>query len=406
MSIYDNLILLVALLFAELLAISNVLPDWIIILTCFLGFSMIIARKTQIWKKKHWEMTSIYEKEISDSDKAIRLKSQQLLTMATNIPSPLALMDSRGQILMTNASFSEFVEADNTEQLNYQSRALNFEVRIFAKDAIFKEISLIKNIHINDSDFQALSVPIHENNRYSGCLLVFQDVTRLLEGERMQKRFIADASHELRTPLASIKGMSEILNRDDFDDDETRKEFLIQIAKESQRMENMIQELLMISRLSANKVPLNTKLVNLNDVIDMAYSTVMQEMRAKNVTFNKSMDDIPSIIGDPQKLYQIFTNLLVNAIQYTDSGEISITAKEIIDGVEIIVSDTGSGIPQKDIEHIFERFYRVESHRSRQSGGSGLGLAIVKSLVLAHNGSIKVISELGQGTSFVIILPL
>lgn len=406
MSFPENMMLIIALIFAELLAVSGVIPSWILILTCFLGFSMVITRKTQIWKKKHWEVTSVYEKEINDSDKAIRLKSQQLLTMATNIPSPLALMDSRGQILMTNASFSEFVDTEDHEQLNYQSRSLNFEIRLFAKDAIFKEISLIKNIHIKDSDYQALSVPIHENNRYSGCLLVFQDVTRLMEGERMQKRFIADASHELRTPLASIKGMSEILNRPDFNDEETRKEFLIQIAKESQRMENMIQELLMISRLSANKVPLNTKLVNLNDVIDMAYSTVMQDMRAKNVKFVKSMDDIPSIIGDPQKLYQIFTNLLVNAIQYTDSGEISITAKEIIDSVEIIVSDTGSGIPPKDIEHIFERFYRVESHRSRQSGGSGLGLAIVKSLVMAHNGSIKVISEVGKGTSFILTLPI
>jgi two-component system phosphate regulon sensor histidine kinase PhoR len=276
--------------------------------------------------------------------------------------------------------------------IDYLSDAIQVEVRNFMKDSYLKESSVIRNIHVIDRDYLTLAIPFQENNRYSGCLLIFQDVTFYMEGDRMQKRFIADASHELRTPLSAIKGMVEILNRKDFDDEATRVEFLKQIQEESQRMETIIQDLLTLSRISSKKIVLQTQRVSLYDVVENSFSTLKQEFQAKGVQFVNLTQPCGLITMDPQKMHNVFTNLFVSCSQSDQS-------------VEIKVRDTGAGIPAQDLPHIFDRFYRVEKHRARASGGSGLGLAIVKGIVETHGGIMSVASVEGEGTTFTIILP-
>lgn len=226
-----------------------------------------------------------------------------------------------------------------------------------------------------------------------------------MEGERQQKRFIADASHELKTPIASIKGMAEILNRPEFDDIQTQKDFLRQISKEVNRLETVVADLLFISKMSSNKMYLDIVKNDITAVIRQAYDSVKSQFDRKGVSFIFTQQEI-FIETDSKQMYQVFSNLLNNAIQYTDSGFVEVNIEESEDKINIMVTDTGTGISESDLPFVFERFYRSASDRSRESGGSGLGLAIVKSIILAHGGQITVSSQMQQGTVFTIELPI
>lgn len=332
------------------------------------------------------------------------LKSQQLATLISNIPSPLALVDMQGELVIINERFKKLL-LKNDPVISFQSDSLPVDIRFFIREAYLTETSNYKTIHMDGIDYQALSIPVKNNNRYGGCLIILQDITRVLEGERLQKRFIADASHELKTPIASIKGMVEILNRPTFDDPETLKDFLRQISKEANRLETVVADLLYISKMSSGKVYLDINRIDLSLIIHQAYDSLKSEFLRKNVVFECNMSDV-FVYVDSKQMYQVFSNLLGNAIQNTDSGKISIDMLSSDDILKVYVRDTGVGISRQDLPFIFERFYRSDSDRSRQSGGSGLGLAIVKSIILAHNGQLSVNSELNQGTTFTIELPI
>jgi two-component system, OmpR family, phosphate regulon sensor histidine kinase PhoR len=385
--------------------LANILPFWLAYLAAAVFIAVFVFLLAQENRIRLDKIEKSYHREILASDKDRILKTKQLEIVFQNIPTPLALMNLKGEIAMNNEPFRRFYVKQPPAVVDYLSDAIQMEIRSFMKDSYLKESSLIKNIHVIDRDYLTLAIPFQENKRYSGCLLIFQDVTFYTEGDRMQKRFIADASHELRTPLAAIKGMVEILNRPDFDDDATRDEFLRQIEQESSRMETIIQDLLSLSRISANKVILQTQRVSLHDVVENSFSTLKQEFQTKGVQFINETEACGAITMDPQKMHTVFTNLFANAINSTDEGFVKVSCVLIGSAVEIKVQDSGAGIPAADLPHIFDRFYRVEKHRSRSSGGSGLGLAIVKGVVEAHGGILGVTSIEGVGTTFTLTIP-
>jgi len=385
--------------------LTNILPFWLAYLSAAAIIAVSVYLILQDNQTKLERIESSYHREILASDKDRILKTKQLEIVFQNIPTPLALMNLKGEIAMNNEPFRRFYVKSPPAVVDYLSDAIQMEVRNFMKDSYLKESSIIKNIHVIDRDYLTLAIPFQENKRYAGCLLIFQDVTFYMEGDRMQKRFIADASHELRTPLSAIKGMVEILNRPEFEDDATKSEFLRQIQEESSRMETIIQDLLSLSRISASKVILQTQRVSLHDVVENCFSSLKQEFQAKNVQFINETKTCGAITMDPQKMHTVFTNLLSNAISSTDEGYVKISCAQIGKMVEIKVHDSGAGIPAADLPHIFDRFYRVEKHRSRSSGGSGLGLAIVKGIVEAHGGIVGVTSSEGVGTTFTLTIP-
>ena len=345
------------------------------------------------------------QKQNTLQERNIAMKSRQLETIVVNLPFPFALMDTLGQLVLTNDPFMRFVEKD-TSPLMYDSPVFHPELRAFIRNAFIKESTLIKAFNLNATDYQAYAVPVFDKSRYAGCLLMFLDITQILEGERMQKRFIADASHELRTPLSSILGMIEILNRADFHDEPTRVEFQTQIETEAKRMETIIQDLTVLSRLSAQKVMLNPVRANLYHLIQSVYRSLKPSFDAKDDRFVIEMDENQGITADVEKLHQVFTNLLTNALKFTEHGTITVRAANQAGYCVIEVQDTGTGIAVEDQKYIFDRFYRADPSRNRASGGSGLGLAIVKSYVNAHKGEITVASQPGQGSTFTIKLPL
>ncbi len=373
-----------------------------------IGGALHVAVLVQTQKESTQRLNARLEearKQNSLQERNIAMKSRQLETIVVNLPFPFALMDTQGELVLTNDPFMRFVEKE-TSPLMYDSPVFHPELRAFIRNAFIKESTLIKAFNLNATDYQAYAVPVFDKSRYAGCLLMFLDITQILEGERMQKRFIADASHELRTPLSSILGMIEILNRSGFNDEPTRVEFQIQIETEAKRMEAIIQDLTVLSRLSAQKVMLNPVRANLYHLIESVYRPLKPSFEAKGDQLRIEMDEHQTVTGDVEKLHQVFTNLLTNALKFTEKGTITVRASNQAGYCVIEVIDTGIGIPLEDQKYIFDRFYRADPSRHRASGGSGLGLAIVKSYVTAHKGEITVSSVPGEGATFTIKLPM
>ncbi|MEG2544092.1 MAG: HAMP domain-containing sensor histidine kinase [Longicatena sp.] len=353
-----------------------------------------------IQRRENFEL----QEEIKSTATDAHLKNKQLLTVVTSIPFPMLLLDRSGHVVMHNNISEISHQEGSSEGMTFTHNNYVFPVQEFIKDSFIMEKAMDKIISIDGIEYQSIAVPVTAKSKFSGCLVLFQDISKTLEGEKMQKRFIADASHELKTPIAVIKGMVEILNRDDFHDDQTRNEFLEQIEAEINRLDTLVKDLLQLSRLSLSSLILKREKIDLTTVIDKGIKSLAKSASAKNLIIQKEYDTHELVFCDEMKMSQVILNLLSNAIKYSDEG--SITIKTYVeDGYYIMsVHDEGHGIALSDQEKIFERFYRVDDARSRLSGGSGLGLPIVKSIVEAHGGNIHLISEPNKGTTFYVKL--
>jgi two-component system OmpR family sensor kinase len=232
----------------------------------------------------------------------------------------------------------------------------------------------------------------------------FNDMlTRLDQAFSTQRRFLADASHELRSPLAAIRTNVEALLRGADSDPKEREASLRAIARETDRMGRLVADLLALARADAGQ-PLVQKRVELDAVLIEAYQ---QERRlAEGVELNLGELEQVQVLGDPDRLKQLVLNLVDNALRYTPpGGEVTLDVTREGDWAVLRVSDTGVGIPREHIPHIFDRFYRVDSPRTRHSGGTGLGLAICKWVAEAHGGRIEVSSTVDSGSVFSVYLP-
>lgn len=241
-----------------------------------------------------------------------------------------------------------------------------------------------------------------------GVILVIHDVTQSYELDRSRREFVANASHELRTPLTTIKMVIEALAGDEgVTKNEMNKSFLDMAETESTRMELLIKNLLTLSQLDSKTMNFNVREFDLEEsVAYLAKSlAVNASARGHKLTFDGAYDPV-IIRGDKIRIEQILINITSNAIKYTpDGGRISLRLHDLGDRAEITITDNGVGIPEEDIPHLFERFYRVEKARSSDKGGTGLGLAIAKEFAAAHGGDIRVSSIVGKGTTFTVTLP-
>ena len=341
---------------------------------------------------------------IKSSSKDAHLKNKQLITMVANIPFPMMLVDIHGNIVMHNDLTIISNKDSHVGNISYLKNDLEDVVQEFVKDAFILEKDIDKMINIHNIEYQALHIPILAKEKYSGCLFLFQDISKAMEKEKMQKRFIADASHELKTPISVIKGMVEILNRDDFNDEETQKEFLYQIEQEVNRIDILVKDLLVLSRLSKSNLALEYSECDVNAMLLRCVNSLEKTAQQKQLTIETNLQVNRFIRCDYKKMEQVFINLLSNAIKYSDQGVIKVNAISNDKQVLISFEDQGVGIRKENLNRIFERFYREDEARSRSSGGSGLGLSIVKSIIDAHKFKIKVESEVKKGSKFTIII--
>ena len=240
-----------------------------------------------------------------------------------------------------------------------------------------------------------------------GVIVVIHDVTDERRLEDSRKEFVANVSHELRTPLTNIKSYTEtILENKQYLDTETEDKFLNIISGETDRMTRIVKDLLTLSKLDYGKMDLTFSKFNIGESLVKVFNSLVLEASNNEVAIGKDeVSELGFMNGDRDRIEQVLTNILSNAIKYTQKGgNIHIKAyKTIKDEVIIRVSDNGYGIPKEDLPRIFERFYRVDKARSREKGGTGLGLAIAKNIVEIHGGTIKIESEVDIGTKVTLI---
>lgn len=248
---------------------------------------------------------------------------------------------------------------------------------------------------------------VGDHGRWLGVVLVMHDVSELVRLEQIRKDFVANVSHELRTPITSIKGFSETLLDGAYKDEKMLLSFLDIMYQESNRLQMLIQDLLELSKIEQHGFSVDIIPTSLKDVLMRAVDVTSQKLDEKDMQFLVSIDRDIKVLADANRLIQIFTNLIANAIMYSPEGTtVTLRIKETDEYGIVEVEDEGIGIEKSEIPRVFERFYRVDRARSRNSGGTGLGLAIVKHLVEAHDGKIQVTSEVGKGTCIKILLPI
>ena len=247
-----------------------------------------------------------------------------------------------------------------------------------------------------------------ESGKSMGALIVLHDVTKLKRLEAIRTEFVANVSHELKTPIASIKGSAETLKDGAIDDPSSAKQFLDMIVRHTARLASIIDDLLILSRIEQDESDEmeDMSVAPIAPVLHSAMLAVREKAKQKDVEFKVDCSSTLHAFISPRLLEHAVINLLDNAVKYSDKGgDVKLTAAEEEDKVVMSVEDEGCGIPEEHQERVFERFYRVDKARSRKLGGTGLGLAIVKHIATAHNGSVKVESELGKGSRFTINLP-
>ncbi len=241
-----------------------------------------------------------------------------------------------------------------------------------------------------------------------GALAIVEDITELRRLEQVRTDFAANVSHELKTPLTSIRGFVETLQAGAIDHPEMAHKFLNIIQMETERLTRLINDILSISKLESGDDEVATERIRLDKKAVDICEMLMIHAQEKHVTINCHLNREPVyIIGNPDRVEQLLINLTENAIKYNVGGG-SVTVQVFANDKEanVTISDTGIGIAEENLPRLFERFYRVDKGRSRQMGGTGLGLAIVKHIVRSMGGEIEVHSKLGEGTEFLVTLPL
>ncbi|MBG9590052.1 two-component system histidine kinase PnpS [Cytobacillus firmus] len=357
---------------------------------------------------------NVLARNLQEMVKSQEMQQDRLGALIENMGSGLILIDSRGYINLVNRPYKEVFNVNPSEYL-YK---LYYEViehkgitevveEIFMTEQKVKK-QLIIPVNIERRYFEVYGVPIiGTNDEWKGILLVFHDITELKKLEQMRKDFVANVSHELKTPITSIKGFSETLLDGAMENKQTLNDFLNIILKESDRLQSLIQELLDLSKIEKQGFSLSIQQLDLADVLEDVVAIMKGKAAEKEIVLEFKREDKPVYIeGDVHRLKQVFINIISNAISYTpNQGVVYISSAKTSRTVLTEIRDTGIGIEAGEIPRIFERFYRVDKARSRNSGGTGLGLAIVKHLVEAHKGTISVKSEVGKGTAFIIELP-
>jgi signal transduction histidine kinase len=230
-------------------------------------------------------------------------------------------------------------------------------------------------------------------------------VEKLQTSEQKRSNFVSDASHELKTPLASIKLLSDSILQNDMDID-TVREFVGDIGNEADRLNRMSQKLLSLSRIES-QADSDCEIVYIAPTVERVIRMLSMIAKANNITIETELEDDSPILILEDDLYQIIFNLVENGIKYNvPGGKLKIRLARKDDNALMLFQDTGAGIPEESLPHIFERFYRVDKARARKSGGSGLGLAIVRFIVERNRGEISVDSSLGVGTTFTVSFPV
>jgi two-component system phosphate regulon sensor histidine kinase PhoR len=319
-------------------------------------------------------------------------------------PHPMILFNQKGSVVLANASFRELVKL-NVEGLMYDNRSYPRPIYKLFKQAYYQEMPMIQDIQLDHQFYSAHCLPIYVSDRYHGFLCVLQDVTRLIQQDKLQRRFVADASHELKTPITAIKGISELILRTPNMESNDKTDFLSQLYDQSLRLESIVKDMLTLSKLSEDKMMIVKQPNNAKALIEDIIHSYQVPFQQHQLQVKVNVNDRTVLFVDKKAFESILTNLISNVMIHASATLLEINVEETLEYVYIRFSDNGLGIDPAHLPHIFDRFYRTSSSRGRVSGGSGLGLNIARSFILAHQGNIEVESKPNEGTIFKLTFP-
>ena len=338
-------------------------------------------------------------KTIHDTMKTLKEERIKINGILDQMKEGFILLDSNFDVLMVNRKAQKLY--GNTIKLNRSIKDFIFDFKIInALEHLSTERQIVEiekekefyNCYVAKVDY--------------GVTLLFVNVTEQHNSMKMRQEFFSNVSHELKTPITSIRGYSELLEAGVINDEGAKKKALDKIHDEVDNMSNLINDILMISRLENKDIDVIKHPVHLMPLVDEIVDTMQVEIDKRHLTVTKNVEDI-TYISNHQHMYQLLSNLITNAIKYNvENGSITIEAHQSETNIIIVVSDTGRGISKIDQGRVFERFFRCDQGRDKETGGTGLGLAIVKHIVQYYHGNIHLSSKLNEGTTFKIVLPM
>jgi two-component system phosphate regulon sensor histidine kinase PhoR len=358
-----------------------------------------------------------YARELSEQRlrREAELREQTLRTAALfdRMVEGLIVVDATGQIRLANraaealfglesrAAGKTVIEATRNHEVAALAARLDTELEVLGHELRIDSVASPRFLQVNALALRDAA------GASDGAILVFHDLTRLRQLEGVRQEFVANVSHELRTPLSLIKSATETLLDGAKDDSAALARFLQIIDKHASRLALLIDDLLLLSTLDSGGLRLNRQPLPFRSTVQDALDDLQPRSLARDVTLENRVPGTLVALADNDRMRQVISNLVDNAIKYGRPGGRTTVIGRVLDDarIEIVVADDGPGIPKESQERIFERFYRVDKARSREQGGTGLGLAIVKHVVQAHGGEVRIESEPGAGSRFIITLP-
>ncbi len=357
---------------------------------------------------------NLMSEQFSAREQQLRESNQRLEAVLGGMAEGVIAVDERDRVILANAAAAEllgFTMAD-VESLSLLEVVRHHMLQQLVTDTRATESLQRAELEVHSGsenrrvlDVQSTPLPDTSPQR---VILVLHDVTDLRRLESMRQEFVANVSHELKTPLSSIRAYAETLSAGAVNDPEHRGTFLHRIEEQADRLNNLIQDLLSLSRIESGRQTYDIATVNVADIVTTCIAENQDAANLKRI--HLSCSDIQQdlrIQADEEGLAQIINNLIGNAIKYTsEGGEVTVVLRQQESTICMDVRDTGIGIDEEHLTRVFERFYRVDKARSRELGGTGLGLAIVKHLAQAFGGNVTVTSQPTKGSTFTVQLPV
>lgn len=345
-------------------------------------------------------------------------EKEKLTSILTNMNDGVIATNEWGRVIVINRRAKQMLRIEEEVALGMDLFAVlgipRDSLFLDAREGVRERIITIPDPDEDEEDELQVRMSVTSIHRrekgISGNIVVLQDVTEQEKLERARREFVANVSHELRTPLTTIKSYLEALEDGALEDPQLAQRFVGVTRNESERMIRLVTDLLHLSRLDSKQAELKKSWIDIAEMLEEVADRFSFQLRQRNIDIRLRVEaTIGSVRLDRDQIDQVLDNLVSNSIKYTgDGGRITLGARKSADGpfVDIFVEDNGIGIPKKDLNRIFERFYRVDKARSRNMGGTGLGLSIAREIVKAHGGAIGLESEFNHGTKVTFSLPV
>ena len=347
--------------------------------------------------------------ELKENLNEMTRQKKQIETMILHMTDGIIAFNMQGEVILVNPAATRFLRLlpQDKDFNTIFNRKINLDINMEKIIYLENWTSSEQKITIGDKVLNMFFAQFKdENDRPSGIMVLIQDITEHVKLDNMRKEFVADVSHELKTPITSIMGYADTLLEGEYDKD-TQNRFLNVIAEEARRMAKLVTDLLTLSRFDNNQILQEKVKFDLGELVKQCQEKVQIEIDKKKHKVECFVTaEVPKVYADKEGIERVVLNILTNSIKYTpDGGNIKIYVGFVYNDAYIKVIDNGLGIPEEDLNRIFERFYRVDKARTRQMGGTGLGLSIAKEILDKNNGTIDIKSEKGKGTEVVIRIP-